>query len=97
MTATCAAHRWQQEGQQQKKYAELRRHVVPEGSRPGTTHSMHRVNAHSTPEEIYRTSGRPATAAADVRLRSEWTSAGVLTEASMPVSAYAAGRPTTAA
>lgn len=70
---------------------------MPEGSRPGTAQSTYRVNVDSSPEEIYRTSGRPASAAAGVKLRSEWTSAGNLTEASVPVAAHAAGRPMTAA
>ncbi len=91
------AQRWQQEGQQQKKYAEIRRRVVPEDSRPGTSQSTYRVSVRSSPEEIYRTSGRPATAAAGVRLVSGYTSAGMLTETSVPGSAHAAGRPMTAA
>ena len=95
--ASTAAQQWQQEGQQQKKYAAIRRRVMPEDSRPGTSQKTHRVNLHSSPEEIYRTSGRPATAASGVRLRSEWTPAGMSTEPSAPVSALAAGRPMTAA
>jgi len=95
--ASIAAQQWQQEGQQQKKYAAIRRRVMPEDSRPGTSQRTHRVNLHSSPEEIYRTSGRPATAASGVRLRSEWTPAGILTEPSAPASAHAAGRPMTAA
>ncbi len=95
--ASIAAQQWQQEGQQQKKYAAIRRRVMPEDSRPGTSQKTHRVNLHSSPEEIYRTSGRPATAAAGLRLRSEWTPAGMLTEPSAPGSAHAAGRPMTAA
>ncbi len=95
--ASIAAQQWQQEGQQQKKYAAIRRRVMPEDSRPGTSQRTHRVNLHSSPEEIYRTSGRPATAASGLRLRSEWTPAGMLTEPSAPVSAHAAGRPMTAA
>ncbi|DBB12773.1 TPA: hypothetical protein ACH3X3_005544 [Trebouxia sp. C0006] len=92
-----SAQQWQQEGQQQKKYAAIRRRVMPEDSRPGTSQKTHRVNLHSSPEEIYRTSGRPATAASGVRLRSEWTPAGMSTKPSAPVSALAAGRPMTAA
>lgn len=90
----CAARRWQQEGQQQKKYAEIRRRVMPEGSRPGTGQSAHRLNSKSSPELIYRTSGRPATAATGTR--SGYSPRSALAESSMST-AHAAGRPMTAA
>ncbi|KAL3150554.1 hypothetical protein ABBQ32_000368 [Trebouxia sp. C0010 RCD-2024] len=89
-----SARRWQQEGQQQRKYAEIRRRVMPEGSRPGTGQSAHRLNSKSSPEMIYRTSGRPATAAAGTR--SGYSPRSALAESFMST-AHAAGRPMTAA
>lgn len=90
---SCAAQRWQQEGQQQKKYAEIRRRVAPEGSRPATSQSAHRVNSRSSPEMIYRTSGRPATAAAG---SGHYSPRRALAENLMST-VHAAGRPMTAA
>ena len=93
-----AAQQWQQEGQQQKKYAEIRRRVQPGHSRPATSLGMSRAACMAAkPEQIYQVKPRPATAVVSTRLQPQYGSVEVLREVPQPISALTAGRPVTAA
>lgn len=87
-----AAQQWQQEGQQQKKYAEIRRRIQPD-SRPATSQGMSRAACMTAkPEQIYQCRPRPATAVVSTRLQPQYGSVEVLKDVPRPISALAASR-----
>ena len=91
MQYVVAAHQWQQEGQQQRKYAEIRRRVQPSHGRPATSLGMSRAACMTAkPEQIYQVKPRPATAVVNIHTQAQYGSLEVLKEIPRPISALAA-------